>query len=192
MATPRSQLIDPEYSLHYHIVSRCVRRSWLCGKDKYSARNYEHRKTWLERRIHHLSKYFAVAIDAYAIMSNHFHLVLYYDPKECYRWSKQENVCKQSHRRLSTRPRNKIRDEKVCVPVLHAWRKPTTALVMLLIGFDLLEGTAQILALTSQVDWLAAKQILTPVKLGCYLVGLVLVVLGWLRWLVLDRGRATS
>ena len=73
-----------------------------------------------------------------------------------------------------------------------AWRKPITALVMLLIGFDLLEGTVQILALTSQVDWLAAKQILTPVKLGCYLVGLVLVVLGWLRWLVLDRGRATS
>jgi hypothetical protein len=73
-----------------------------------------------------------------------------------------------------------------------AWRKPITALVMLLIGFDLLEGTVQILALTSQVDWLAAKQILTPVKLGCYLVGLVLVVLGWLRWLVLDRGRAMS
>ena len=73
-----------------------------------------------------------------------------------------------------------------------ARRKPITALVMLLIGFDLLEGTVQILALTSQVDWLAAKQILTPVKLGWYLVGLVLVVLGWLRWLVLDRGSARS
>ena len=73
-----------------------------------------------------------------------------------------------------------------------ARRKPITALVMLLIGFDLLEGTVQILALTSQVDWLASKQIITPVKLGCYLAGLVLVVLGWLRWLVLDRGRAMS
>ncbi|NCF44571.1 MAG: hypothetical protein GWP70_07075 [Proteobacteria bacterium] len=72
------------------------------------------------------------------------------------------------------------------------WRKPISALVMLLIGFDLLEGTVQILALTNQVDWLAAKQLLTPVKLACYVVGLLLIVLGWLRWLVLDRGGAAS
>ncbi len=76
--------------MHYHLVSRCVRRSWLCGVDRQSRKDYEHRKDWLEERIHHLAKYFAVAIDAYAIMSNHFHLVVYFDPQECNRWSDQE------------------------------------------------------------------------------------------------------
>jgi REP element-mobilizing transposase RayT len=90
MATPRSQLVDPEYPMHYHLVSRCVRRSWLCGVDRQSRKDFEHRKDWLEERIHHLAQYFAVAIDAYAIMSNHFHLVVYFDPQESNRWSDEE------------------------------------------------------------------------------------------------------
>jgi len=90
MATPRSQLVDPDYPMHYHLVSRCVRRSWLCGVDRQSGKDYEHRKGWLEERIHDLARYFAVAVDAYAIMSNHFHLVVYFDPQECNRWSDEE------------------------------------------------------------------------------------------------------
>ena len=31
-----------------------------------------------------------MAVDAYAIMSNHFHLTVYFDPKESYRWSDEE------------------------------------------------------------------------------------------------------
>ncbi|MFT7222423.1 MAG: REP element-mobilizing transposase RayT [Candidatus Azotimanducaceae bacterium] len=90
MATPRSQLIDMEQPLHYHLVSRCVRRSWLCGKDSQSGKNYEHRKTWLEKRMFHLAQCFAVAIDAFAIMSDHFHLVVYFDPQDSYRWEDEE------------------------------------------------------------------------------------------------------
>ncbi len=92
MATPRAQLVDHEIPLHYHLVSRCVRRSWLCGRDRKTGKNYNHRKTWLKDRLFHLAKYFAVAIDAYAIMDNHFHLVVYYDPMECQRWDDQELV----------------------------------------------------------------------------------------------------
>ncbi|MFT7219073.1 MAG: hypothetical protein ACI8Z1_000687 [Candidatus Azotimanducaceae bacterium] len=90
MATPRNQLIDLVHPLHYHLVSRCVRRSWLCGKDSQSKRNYEHRKAWLEKRMFHLAQCFAVAIDAFAIMSNHFHLVVYFDPQDSYRWTDKE------------------------------------------------------------------------------------------------------
>lgn len=90
MATPRSQLVDHDYPMHYHLISRCVRRSWLCGVDRPARKDYEHRKVWLETRIHHLAKYFAVAVDAYAIMSNHFHLVVYFDPQACNRWSDEE------------------------------------------------------------------------------------------------------
>ena len=90
MATPRTQLVDPVNPLHYHLLSRCVRRSWLCGVDPVTGRNYNHRKIWLEERMRFLARHFAVAIDAYAIMSNHFHLVVYYDPQESSRWSDEE------------------------------------------------------------------------------------------------------
>lgn len=83
-------MIDPDYPMHYHLVSRCVRRSWLCGFDQQARRDYKHRRNWLQARLLHLARYFAVAIDAYAIMSNHFHLVVYFDPQESYRWSDEE------------------------------------------------------------------------------------------------------
>ncbi|MBV1876936.1 MAG: transposase, partial [Pseudomonadales bacterium] len=90
MTIPRSQLIDNKLALHYHLISRCVRRSWLCGFDKPSKKKYDHRKQWLEDRICHLAKYFAVEINAYAILSNHFHLVIYYDPLANQQWSDAE------------------------------------------------------------------------------------------------------
>ena len=92
MTTPRSQLVDQQIALHYHLVSRCVRRSWLCGRDPFSRKNYNHRKAWLESRLFHLGQYFAVEVDAFAIMSNHFHLVVFYDPLACESWTDEEVI----------------------------------------------------------------------------------------------------
>ena len=92
MATPRHLLVDAKTPLCYHIVSRCVRRSWLCGFDRTSRRDYSHRKQWLVERLKLLGGAFAVDIYAYAIMSNHFHLVLYYDPCAHDRWTDFEVV----------------------------------------------------------------------------------------------------
>ena len=90
MTTPRRQLIDSEQPLFYHLVSRCVRKSWLCGRDSHTNRDYTHRKAWLIQRLHQLAKAFPVEIHAYAIMSNHFHLVVYYDPRLSEQWSDHE------------------------------------------------------------------------------------------------------
>ncbi len=73
--TPRFQLVDNELPMHYHLISRCVRRAFLCGYDKPSRKKYDHRKGWLEERLFHLAKYFAVDLEAHVIMSNHFHLI---------------------------------------------------------------------------------------------------------------------
>jgi len=55
MATPRAQLIDSRVSLCYHLVSRCVRRSWLSGIDPLTGCQYDHRQAWLEERLLRLS-----------------------------------------------------------------------------------------------------------------------------------------
>lgn len=88
MTTPRHKLVDQTRPLYYHVVSRCVRQSWLCGRRKH--RDYSHRKQWLLQRLQQLALAFPIEVHAYAIMSNHFHLVVYYDPlaNEC--WSDEE------------------------------------------------------------------------------------------------------
>ena len=92
MATPRSQLVDSEVPLFYHLISRCVRRSWLCGRDRRTGKSYEHRKRWIKERLFHLARCFAVEVHAFTILDNHFHLVVYYDPKACLSWDHEEVV----------------------------------------------------------------------------------------------------
>jgi putative transposase len=76
MTLPRKQLISIEDTPYYHIVSRCVRSALLCGKDKYSGKSYEHRRGLIVDRAKFLASVFHVDICSYAIMSNHYHLVL--------------------------------------------------------------------------------------------------------------------
>ena len=87
---PRSHLVDSSSPGFYHIVSRCVRRSWLCGMDSETGQSYEHRRGWIERRLESLANLFAIEIYAYAVMSNHYHLVLHVDPQESKFWSDAE------------------------------------------------------------------------------------------------------
>ena len=90
MATPRHMLVDDQHACDYHLASRCVRRAWLCGRDKRSGKDYSHRRQWLVDRLLMLARCFAVEIYAYAVMSNHFHIVLHYDPNACQTWSDEE------------------------------------------------------------------------------------------------------
>jgi hypothetical protein len=48
MTLPRKQLVAEEDAPYYHVVSRCVRRSYLCGIDAYSGKDYEHRCLFLQ------------------------------------------------------------------------------------------------------------------------------------------------
>lgn len=77
MPKARNEQISLLNTPYYHCVSRCVRRAFLCGKDKYSGQCYEHRRQWVEDRIHKLSEVYIIDVCAYAVMSNHTHLVLH-------------------------------------------------------------------------------------------------------------------
>jgi REP element-mobilizing transposase RayT len=90
MTYPRLQIVDPATPGFFHCVSRCVRRAFLCGQDAYSGRSYEHRKAWVEERLLELAECFAVGLYAYAVMSNHVHVVLHVDPQAARQWSDDE------------------------------------------------------------------------------------------------------
>ena len=90
MARPRKSLICLQDTPYYHCVSRCVRRAFLCGKDHYSGKSYEHRRGWVENRLLALANAFAINVCAYAIMSNHSHVVLHVDREEALSWSTEE------------------------------------------------------------------------------------------------------
>lgn len=90
MTSPRRQIVDPVVPGFYHCVSRCVRRAFLCGEDNYSGRDFEHRKAWVEARLLELAEWFSVGVHAYAVMSNHLHVVVHVDPTAAATWSAEE------------------------------------------------------------------------------------------------------
>ena len=65
-----------------------------------------------------------------------------------------------------------------------AWGARVAPVFGALIVIDLVEGLVQILALTTAVDWIGAKALLTPVKTWLFLGGALLTVAGWLAWLI--------
>ena len=87
MALARKRQICLSNTKYYHCVSRCVRRAYLCGEDALTGKSYEHRRGWVEERLLFLAKVFCIDVCAYAVMSNHTHLVLYVDDKKANRLS---------------------------------------------------------------------------------------------------------
>lgn len=90
MTYPRQHLVAQDAPGTYHCVSRCVRRAFLCGFDALTGRSFEHRKAWVEERLLQLAESFAVSIHAYAVMSNHLHVVVHIDPCAVHEWSDEE------------------------------------------------------------------------------------------------------
>ncbi len=90
MTQPRFAQVSPSDTPWYHCVSRCVRRAFLCGVDAYSGFSYEHRRGWIADRLQRLASVFAVDVAGYAVMSNHFHVVVRIDTERAAAWTTDE------------------------------------------------------------------------------------------------------
>jgi len=92
MPKPRCSQVSLASIPYYHCVSRCVRRAFLCAKDTATARSFEHRHQWIEDKLYVLSDIFSIELYAYAVMSNHYHLVLFVDQPRAAEWSVDEVI----------------------------------------------------------------------------------------------------
>ena len=90
MTIARSRQISLQDTPYYHVVSRCVRRAFLCGEDAHTGQSYEHRRQWVVDKLGQLSRLFAIVVCAYAVMSNHYHLVLKVESDTAANWSERE------------------------------------------------------------------------------------------------------
>ncbi|RLV61731.1 transposase [Parashewanella curva] len=100
MPKARKTIVSVQDTPFYHCVSRCVRRAFLCGIDRYTGVNYEHRRKWVESRLLELAEVFAIDVCAYAVMTNHLHVVLRIDAELVKAWSGEE-VITQWHKLFS-------------------------------------------------------------------------------------------
>ncbi|WP_240352513.1 transposase [Agarivorans sp. Alg241-V36] len=87
MTRAREQQICLDSTPYYHCICRCVRRAYLCGEDRVTGTSFEHRKQWIVDKFTQLTQVFSVEVCAYAVMSNHYHLVLRVNQEQAEQWS---------------------------------------------------------------------------------------------------------
>lgn len=92
MTQARQEQVSLDATAFYHCYVRCVRRAFLCGEDRVTGQSFEHRKQWIVSRLKFLSYVYAIDICAYAVMSNHYHVVLHVDKARADAWTDQEVV----------------------------------------------------------------------------------------------------
>ena len=92
MTIPRRCQISLSHTPYYHCVARCVRRAFLCGIDRYTRKNFNHRRQWVVDRVRLQASVFGIGVCAYAIMENHYHLVLHANRQQVLGWSDDEVI----------------------------------------------------------------------------------------------------
>lgn len=127
MGYPRKLLVSLDDTPYYHVVARCVRRAWLWGYDAYANKDYSHRKAWVLHRLRCLANVFAIDLCAYAIMSNHYHLVLRVDRQRMERCSHADVVTRWTQ--IFSAP-----------PVIQRWQDGTATATERLIAEELIES----------------------------------------------------
>ena len=86
----RAEVFAPDEVAVVHVMNRVVRRCYLLGDDPVSGKNYDHRKVMIENQLQRLAGAFGIDLLGFAIMSNHFHLILRSRPDVVAGWDDAE------------------------------------------------------------------------------------------------------
>ncbi|KUI98382.1 transposase [Vibrio sp. MEBiC08052] len=130
MTIARAQLVSLNTTAYYHCVSRCVRRAFLCGEDPLTGQSYEHRRQWVEQRILALAQVYCIDICAYAVMSNHYHLVVHINQAKAQQLSDQAVIARWGKEHLLPQLilrylKNQVSTGEIptCKNMIHLWRE---------------------------------------------------------------------
>ena len=132
MTQARKYQICLEETPFYHCNVRCVRRAFLCGHDISTNQNFDHRRQWIVSRLQFLSHIFSIDICAYAVMSNHYHVVLHVDKTRALAWTDDEVIERwmqlyRCHPLVDFWLKNKDKCEKAIVEqakiIVEKWRQ---------------------------------------------------------------------
>lgn len=86
----RAEVFDPGEVAVLHICARVVRKCFLFGVDPFTGVNHDHRKVWIEDQLKLLAANFGIDLLTFAILSNHFHLILRSRPDVVETWDDSE------------------------------------------------------------------------------------------------------
>ncbi|EKO3571074.1 transposase [bacterium 19MO03SA05] len=136
LTTARQQLVSTDVTSYYHCISRCVRRSFLCGKDTLTNRCYEHRREWIEQKIYSLTNVYCIDICAYAIMSNHYHLVVNINQDKVLNLTHHQVVDRWSQvhklpvliQRWQNKQLTSLAEQTCCIELIEVWRERLSSL----------------------------------------------------------------
>ncbi len=120
----------------YHVAPKGhkLRRAFLCGTDHYTNISYEHRRAWLEQKLLDTASVFAIKLCSYAVMSNHYHVVLHVRQDVAQNWSDHEVITRWhclfngnvfSQRYLASGTLRKAEKEKLN-EYIEKWREQLT------------------------------------------------------------------
>ena len=136
MTIARSRQVCLEATPYYHCISRCVRRAFLCGKDRFTGKSFEHRRGWIEQRLALLASVFAIDLCAYAVMSNHYHVVVRINQAQAESWSDDEVISRWLKlysgpvlvQRYLAGEANTLAEREVIAELVATWRERLTDL----------------------------------------------------------------
>jgi len=86
----RAEVFSPDEVAIVHVMNRVVRRCFLLGDDPFTGKSYDHRKTWIENLLKRFAGSFGIDLLGFAILSNHFHLILRSRPDVVKTWNDTE------------------------------------------------------------------------------------------------------
>ena len=86
----RGEVFAPNEVAIMHVMNRVVRRCFLLGDDPVTGKNYDHRKGWIEELLKRFAASFGIDLLGFAILSNHFHLILRSRPDVVTTWDDTE------------------------------------------------------------------------------------------------------